>query len=195
MAMFPEGDYVIGGRSSSDQFMWMSRFSSGDTHLWSASYGGAQAGRFAEVTALAPMARRRVAVAGFEGMGLAKDAVIMTIDDVGMPLWFKSLRGADEDHFEGITPLSDGLAAYGFTTSVSPQQPIPASDFWIARTSVDGMLHFSADTDFSCANDAVTWQRHPDIATAALAPFNLDASLTSISAVNLEPVTAAGAAD
>ena len=157
LTLLPTGDYLVGGDSDKeDQLIWISRLTSDDELVWSSSYGGANLGSRAGVTGLTTLSSGLIGVAGFENADGAKDAVLMTIDGGGMPVWYKRLAGDDEDALQGIIALDDGLAAYGHTKSASAAFTA-RSEFWLARTSVDGMLHFDPASGLVTVNDAVTW--------------------------------------
>lgn len=131
----------------------------------------------AHPTGLAAVSGNGWLVSGRIGGEGTEDAWAMLIDGGGggMPCWLKTYRSADDDELSGIVAARDGLFAFGSTGMT--EQPGGFSDIWVLRTSVDGQLHFTADSGIETESTAVQWQSRPEDALHALMPSNIATTL------------------
>ena len=185
LAVFPDDSYAVGGRSvpttGEENWAWIASFEASDAMRWSATYASETRGAYDVMTGLGTLPSRGLLVAGGgEGFadGISREAWLLRVDEAGMPVWFKSLRGPSDDTLTGVVKVKDGLLAFGSTRSVNDVAPVPQTDLWVVRTSVDGMVHFTPESGMTATNDAVRWKRSSHL-TKALTPTGTRATLTA----------------
>ncbi len=193
VAVFPDGGYAIAGEvpkaggGSEAHSNWIASFDAADVLRWSATYAGEVVSSSTgdtgndEVTGVAALENGHLLACGTSGSGANQDSWLMRVDALGVPVWFKSLRGPAEDHLAGIASLGNGLIAHGHTKSLDLVDPIQ-NDLWIVRTSHDGMLDFGASTGMDVQNDAAQWSRTTEVIVEPLAPANVPGALTATAA-------------
>lgn len=182
-----DGSYVIGGEvatlglGAQSHGAWLAMFAADDSLISSMTYAGENEdlGQ-GDITGIAPAPGGGLLVSG--NLGFQHNAWIMRVDAVGMPVWFKSLRGSATDVLNGIVPLDDGLVAFGSTSSVSSTIP-PGTDPWLLRTNVDGMVDFNGTGGFDAVNDVVGWESTAGFVSVPLAPTATTPTLSSTAAV------------
>ncbi|MEO8552542.1 MAG: hypothetical protein ABI678_21340 [Kofleriaceae bacterium] len=182
-----DGSYVIGGEvptlglGAQAHGAWLATFAADDTLTSSMIYAGEDEDLGeGNVTGVAAAPGGGYLVSG--NLGYQHDAWIMRVDGAGMPVWFKSLRGAATDFLEGITALDDGLVAFGFTSSVSTAIPA-ANDSWLVRTNVDGMVDFTGTGGLTAVIDIVGWESTIDFVSVSLAATATTPALSTAAAV------------
>jgi hypothetical protein len=164
LATFPDGSYVVGGNRPTqgldreEHASWLGRFDANDALEWAATYTGENEGLgWAEASAVAVSPEGKLYAGGHSHIGTQRNAWLMQVDVAsGMPYWFKSVSGVDEDHLNGIAPLPNGLVAFGRTKSVNDKS-LRQTDLWVSRANVDGMLAFADGLGMDAKNDAVGW--------------------------------------
>lgn len=176
IAVHEDGSYAIGGHLSSALPVWIASFAADDTLQWSYAYQSRPHDGYGDPTALAPLAGNGLVISGSSGSGDDVVAWLMRVDRHGMPIWLKTYQSADVDELSGVVPVPGGLFAFG-STGVTEETSV-YSDIWVLRTSVDGMVRFTADSGLKTDNTAVQWQdRRPDHVVHALAPSNIATTL------------------
>jgi hypothetical protein len=185
LAVFADDSYAVGGSTiptSGDAAhgAWITSFSSDDTLLWSATYAGETSGSYGHVSSLATLPDQSGVVAtGGDGHPTnTTDAWLFRIDQAGMPIWFKSMRGRGEDTLTDVATSPDGVLAFGYTKSLSDVLPQPENDLWVVSTSVDGMLDFNEASGMDAVNDSAQWSRSTHV-VRPLAAVAIAATLTS----------------
>ena len=161
---------------------WLATFAADDSLTTSMTYAGEDEDLGeGNITGIAAAPGGGLLASG--NVGYNHNAWIMRVDDAGMPVWFKSLRGDDTDILNGIVPLDDGLVAFGSTSSVSTTTPLPFNDMWLVRTNVDGMVNFTGTGGFVAVNDVVGWESTVGFVSVPLAPTATTPTLSSTVAV------------
>lgn len=165
IAVFPDGQYAVGGHSSPSRRSglngaWITCFDAQDAIRWSGTYAGEDAAGYAHVNALAPLLNHGLLVVGGSGTPeQTREAWLFRTNDVGMPVWFKTLDGRQDDTLTHVLALDKGLLAFGYTKSFDVTEPSRKSDLWAVCASVDGMLDFQEPTGMQVRNDKARWRR------------------------------------
>ncbi len=197
LAVFPDDSYALGGYTGPGSggavnWAWITSFDAQDALRWSATYAGDTNGSYGHVSALATLPSNGLLVTGGYGTPTStQEAWLFRVDSAGMPVWFKALRGPADDTLTQVVKMKGGGAlALGYTKSVNDVTPLPQSDLWVVRTSVDGMVDFTAASGMDAANDSARWQRTEHV-IRPLAPVNVATTLTANAApFNVTPASA-----
>ncbi len=198
VAVVPDGTILLGGLVAlEDHAAWLACLESDGALRWSATYAGETVSGssgdtgFDRIEGVAPLSHGGFLVTGTTGNSADKDAWLFRVDDGGMPVWLKSLRGADEDVLLGIEPVKWGLIAWGRTKSINTVSPVKQTDLWVGRTAVDGMLRFDPSNGFDARNDEAQWKRTDDVVIESLVPVLVDMPPTTTTPSFLHSVSVA----
>ena len=175
-----DGTLVVCGHVSGEaNDGWVARLGADGFIEWSGVYAGDGSSGNDRFTSVAVVAEGGYLVTGTTNVGASQDAWAMMTSTAGMPLWFKSMRGADTDALVDVVALGDGLVACGSTKSTGPNQVGMVGDAWVVRASVDGMLHFDAASGLDVVNDGARWSTTGDVVQ-----FDFGGSLRSFTATS-----------
>jgi hypothetical protein len=176
------GEVATQGLGRQPHGAWLGLFAADDTITASMTYAGENEDLGeGNITGLVAAPAGGFLVSG--NQGYQGNAWIARLDDDGMPVWFKSLRGSRTDTLNGIAALDDGLVAFGGTSSVSTKLPIPATDPWLVRANHDGMVDFIGVGALDAVNDAVGWQSTVGFVSVPLAGIATPTTLPTSDAV------------
>jgi len=155
------GDLVLGGLVGLEgESSWIARLDPDGTLLWSRTLAGEVTDDPNTGNTANDLVRGICAVeggarlVGTTGIGSHTESWIAKVDHDGDVVWFKSLRGPNNDELHGIAAFETGLIAWGRTRSLQPLGAGGAEDeMWLVRAPNDGMLHFDAGFGFETWND------------------------------------------
>lgn len=174
-----------------DHSAWLACLDADGSLRWSGTYSGDDTSGNNELVSLTAHPDGGAIAAGHANVGAAKDALLLRVDPRGMPVWMKTLRGAGEDDLVDVALTERGLIATGLTKSFDTSIA-PKPDLWVARTGVDGMLHFKGPTGFVTRNDDAAWAGTADVVAVDVPLTPVTATVTETAApLTLAPTAAA----
>lgn len=154
LAQVDGGDLVFVGKIDGEEHSsWIGRVTADGTFLWSTCVAGEYSTGNDEARGVVA-APGGVVVCGTSGIGPATESWLCKLDQGGDVVWFKTMRGPDQDVLFGVDRLETGIIAWGFTRSLQPLGAGGAeTESWIVRTGFDGMLHYDPANGFDALND------------------------------------------
>jgi len=155
--LLEDGSIVVCGEQNESSYGWVATVAADGTLDWSASLAGDPESLFDRLSSVSAVRGGGFVVGGTTGLGGSTDVWLFRLTRRGLPLWHKSLRSAGLDELVDLHATGDGLMACGMTHAAGPNSAGSTGDLWALRTTVDGMLHFSAASGLDAANDDVVW--------------------------------------